>query len=223
MEHKKHPSKDLLRWKGTLTNFGLMISISAVLVAFEWKAYEEKPLIEFDPSMTNWEDDFVPPITITPPPPPPTSPPQIKIIDNKVEIDPADFPPIDIDIPEDQPIDPVTLEGPPVIETAPEIVDFTEVMASFKGGMDAWYGYLQANLKYPKTEQRLGIEGTVFLRFVINIDGSIQDIEVIRSASPGLDQAAIAVIKNSPKWNPGKNGGKAVRSRMTMPIRFKLQ
>ena len=140
-----------------------------------------------------------------------------------MEIDPADFSPIEIDIPEDQPIDPVTLEGPPVIETAPEIVDFTEVMASFKGGMDAWYGYLQANLKYPKTEQRLGIEGTVFLRFVINIDGSIQDIEVIRSASPGLDQAAIAVIKNSPKWNPGKNGGKAVRSRMTMPIRFKLQ
>ena len=108
------------------------------------------------------------------------------------------------------------------METAPEIVDFTEVSASFKGGMEAWYEYLKSNLKYPRQEQKLGIEGTVIVRFVINTDGSIQDVEIVRSASEGLDQAAMAVIKNSPNWNPGKNGGRAVRSRMTIPIKFKL-
>ncbi|MFN3759087.1 MAG: energy transducer TonB [Algoriphagus aquaeductus] len=223
MENKKHPHKDLLRWRGTLTNFGLMISISAVLAAFEWKAYEDKPLLDLDRDMSAWEDDFVPPITITLPPPPPVVPPQIKVIDNEVKLDPQNFPLIDIDLPNDQAIPPVILDDLPVIETAPEIVDFTEVMASFVGGMEAWYTYLKTHLKYPKQEQRMGIEGTVILRFVINIDGSIQDIEVIRSASPGLDQAAVTVIENSPKWNPGKNGGRPVRSRMTMPIRFKLQ
>jgi periplasmic protein TonB len=223
MENKKHPHKDLLRWRGALTNFGLMISISAVLAAFEWKAYEDKPLLDLDRDMSAWEDDFVPPITITLPPPPPVVPPQIKVIDNEVKIDPQNFPLIDIDLPNDQAIPPVILDDLPVIEKAPEIVDFTEVMASFVGGMEAWYSYLKTHLKYPKQEQRMGIEGTVILRFVINIDGSIQDIEVIRSASPGLDQAAVIVIENSPKWNPGKNGGRPVRSRMTMPIRFKLQ
>ncbi len=223
MEHKKNPSKDLRRWKGALTNFGLMTSIGVVLVAFEWKAYEEKPLIDFDNSQTNWEDYFSPPIMIVTPPPPPTVAPEIKVIDNSEKIEDLDLPVIDIGITDNQPILPVVIDGPPVIEQAPEIVDFTEVMASFQGGMDAWYGYLKNNLKYPKNEQRLGIEGTVFLRFVINTDGTIQDIEVVRSASPGLDQAAISVIENSPKWNPGKNGGKPVRSRMTMPIRFKLQ
>lgn len=223
MENKKHPHKDLLRWRGTLTNFGLMISISAVLAAFEWKAYEDKPLLDLDRDMSAWEDDFVPPITITLPPPPPVVPPQIKVIDNEVKLDPQNFPLIDIDLPNDQAIPPVILDDLPVIETAPEIVDFTEVMASFVGGMEAWYTYLKTHLKYPKQEQRMGIEGTVILRFVINVDGSIQDIEVIRSASPGLDQAAVTVVENSPKWHPGKNGGRPVRSRMTMPIRFKLQ
>lgn len=223
MENKKHPHKDLLRWRGTLTNFGLMISISAVLAAFEWKAYEDKPLLDLDRDMSAWEDDFVPPITITLPPPPPVVPPQIKDIDNEVKLDPQNFPLIDIDLPNDQAIPPVILDDLPVIETAPEIVDFTEVMASFVGGMEAWYIYLKTHLKYPKQEQRMGIEGTVILRFVINVDGSIQDIEVIRSASPGLDQAAVTVVENSPKWHPGKNGGRPVRSRMTMPIRFKLQ
>lgn len=223
MENKKNPSKDLTKWRGTLTNLGLMLSIGFVLVAFEWKAYEEKPLLSITDSNSKWEEEFVPPITIASPPPPPITPPQIQVLDDQIEIDETDFPPIDIDFPEGEPIVEVSLAGPPVIDDAPEIIDFTEVQASFKGGMEAWYAYLKENLTYPKQEQRMGMEGTVIVRFVINIDGSIQDVEVVRSASPGLDLAAKKVIENSPNWNPGKNGGRPVRSRMTIPIKFKLQ
>ncbi len=222
MEFKKNPSKDLSKWKGSLTHLGLAMSIGAVLVAFEWKAYEESPLLTITNQNTNWEEDFLPPITFVTPPPPPIIPPQIKVIDDSEIIDQLEFPTIDIDLTENEPISPIELEEPPK-EIAPEIVDFTEVMASFKGGMEAWYNYLKLNLKYPRQEQKLGIEGTVIVRFVINTDGSIQDVEIVRSASEGLDQAAMTVIKNSPNWNPGKNGGRPIRSRMTIPIKFKLQ
>jgi periplasmic protein TonB len=222
MELKKNPSKDLFKWKGTLTNLGLAMSIGAVLVAFEWKAYEENPLITITDQNSHWEEDFLPPITFVTTPPPPVIPPQIKVIDNSVDLDQLEFPIIDIDLPGNEPIVAITLGDPPIIDKADEIMDFTEEMASFKGGMEGWYAYLKANLKYPRQEQKLGIEGTVILRFVINTDGSIQDVEVIRSASEGLAQAAISVIKNSPNWNPGKTGGRPVRSRMTIPIKFKL-
>lgn len=221
MEHKKNPSKDLTNWKGALTHLGLAMSISAVLVAFEWKAYDESPLLTITEQNSDWEDDFIPPITFVTPPPPPAVPPQIQVLDNSVKIDQLEFPNIDIDLPSNEPIAAIELEEPPK-EIAPEIVDFSEVIASFKGGMEAWYEYLKSNLKYPHQEQKLGIEGTVIVRFVINTDGSIQDAEIVRSASEGLDRAALSVIKNSPNWNPGKNSGRAVRSRMTIPIKFKL-
>lgn len=222
MELKKNPSKDLSNWKGALTNLGLAMSIGAVLVAFEWKAEEEKPLLSFNNENTSWENDFIPPITFTTPPPPPSIQPEIEIVDNSEEIDVKDLPLINIDLPVGEPLITVDLDEPPVKEVAPEIVDFTEEMASFKGGMEGWYEYLKSTLRYPRLEQKLGIEGTVIVRFVINTDGSIQGVEVVRSAGEGLDEAAMNVIKNSPKWNPGKNAGRPVRSRMTIPIKFKL-
>ena len=223
MEFKKNPTKDLSKWKGTLTHLGLAMSIGAVLVAFEWKAYEEKPLITISEQNTKWEEDFVPPITIVAPPPPPLIPTQVIILEDDQKIDQETLPDIDIDFSESEPIIDIPIgNNPPIIDKADEILDYTEEMSSFKGGMDAWYLYLKSNLNYPLNEQKLGVEGTVLLRFVINTDGSIQDVQVIRSPSEGLSHAAMTVIENSPKWNPGKSSGRPVRSRMTIPIRFKL-
>ena len=223
MENKKNPSKDVHRWTQTFFSLGLALSVGAVLVAFEWKAYEEKPPLTFDQGFLNL-DDFDIPITVQDPPKLPeiVKTPVFKVIEDEIEIE--DKYDLDLNISEKDVIPEIKLDTkPPVIEDPDEIYDYTEVQASFVGGMEAWYAYLKKNLSYPKLEQRAGIEGTVFLRFVINTDGSIEDIQVIRSASDGLDAAAIAVIKNSPKWEPGRFRGKAVRSRMTIPIRFKLQ
>ncbi|WP_111670510.1 energy transducer TonB [Algoriphagus litoralis] len=221
MELKKNPGSDLRRWYGPIFNLGLILSVSTVLVAFEWKAYEDKPLITIPDGDSNWDIDIIP-ITIQEPPqaPPPLIAPEIKVIDNSVKID--DIANIDINYPVNDEIPEIKLESAPVIEKADEILDFTEVQAEFQGGMDGWYAYLKSNLSYPKQPQRLGIEGTVFLRFVINTDGSIQDVQVVRSVDPYLDKAAVEVIQNSPKWKSARHHGKPVRSRMTIPIKFKL-
>jgi protein TonB len=68
----------------------------------------------------------------------------------------------------------------------------------------------------------MGVEGTVIVVFVINTDGTIQDVEVLRGIGGGCDEEAVKIVKNAPKWEPGKQRGKPVRTRMRLPIRFKL-
>jgi len=116
----------------------------------------------------------------------------------------------------------VVLSAPPMVEKVDVINEFVDVQAMFKGGMDALYAYLNKNLKYPSQAKRMGIDGMVIVRFVVNTDGTIQDIELVRTIGGGCDEVAREVIQNSPNWTPGRIGGRAVRSRMTMPIRFRL-
>jgi len=221
MELKKNSKSDLRRWQGPFFNLGLAISLGAVLVAFEWKAEEQNPLLDISRETTDWALDDVSITIQTPPqaPPPPILPQEIKIVDNSIKIDEAvtvDLNPSLDEIPE------VKFEGPPTVEVPDEILDFTEVQAQFEGGMEGWYKYLRGSLAYPRQAQRMGIEGTVLVRFVINTDGSVQDVEVVRPVDPALDKAAVDVILNSPRWKPGLHHGRPVRSRMTIPIKFKL-
>lgn len=222
MESKKNDRADLGRWYGTFFNLGLAVSVGAVLAAFEWKAKDEKPPLDLLNGTTEWETEIIP-ITIQTPPPvkvPPIIPPEIKIIDNDTKID--ELFTIDINPSAEEPIPTIELGEPPTIETYDEILEFTEVQAQFQGGMEAWYTYLRSNLTYPKQAQRTGMQGTVLIRFVINTDGTVQDAEVVRSVDPSLDKAAVDVILNSPAWKAARHHGVPVRSRMTIPIKFKL-
>jgi protein TonB len=221
MESKKSNGSDLRRWSAPLFNFGLIVSVGSALVAFEWKAKIEKPFLEITDDGSAWETEVIPITFQNPPPPtPPTQVFELEVVKDEIEIDYSTR--VDINLTENEVIPEITMDKPPVIETAPEILDFTEIRAEFKGGMEAWYNYLRTNLAYPKQAQKIGIEGTVLVRFVINTDGSIQDVEVVRSVDDLLDSAALEVIKNSPDWKPAVHQGRPVRSRMTIPIKFKL-
>ena len=101
---------------------------------------------------------------------------------------------------------------------------FTEVeqQAEFPGGPRAFGAFLQRNLKYPSAAQRAKVGGKVYVQFIINTDGTIEDVQVFQSIGFGCDEEAIRVIKSVPKWNPGKQSGRAVRSRFTQPITFVL-
>jgi protein TonB len=163
------------------------------------------------------------PITIQNPPtaPPPIAiPPAIKSIDDEVKVDKSFI--FDINPADYEPIEDIKLDGPPVIDIGDEIIDFTEVKAEFQGGIEAWYKYLTSKLSYPRQAQKMGIQGTVLVRFVINTDGTVQDVEVVRSIDPSLDKAAVDVILSSPAWKSAMHHGRPVRTRMTMPIKFKL-
>ena len=110
----------------------------------------------------------------------------------------------------------------PEEEKPDQIFDVVETQPNPPGGMSGWNNYLSENLKYPTQARRMGIEGTVIIVFVINTDGSIQDVEVLRGVGGGCDEEAIKIIRRAPKWSPGMQKGKAVRTRMRLPIRFKL-
>jgi protein TonB len=221
MELKKTHGLDLKKWTTAFTNFGLVVSIALVMVAFEWKAYDDYEIKDFTGNVETWDIPEVP-ITIQTPPPPPSIPIEIIVKPDDIEINRKTDLLLDIDFNEKKAPTEVILEGPPTNETPDEIIDFVELQASFKGGMDAWYAYLKKNLTYPSQARRIGIEGTVIVRFVVNTDGSIQDVEVLRGIGGGCDEIAKNVIENSPNWNHGISKDRPVRSRMTMPIRFRL-
>jgi len=102
------------------------------------------------------------------------------------------------------------------------VFQMVETMPSFAGGDTALMNFLSGNIIYPKKKKKKGIQGRVIVQFEVDIDGSIKNIEVVRSISPELDAEAIRVIKKMPKWIPGKQRGKPVKVKYTLPINFKL-
>jgi len=88
--------------------------------------------------------------------------------------------------------------------------------------MSAFFGYLKKNLKYPNTARRMGIDGNVYVTFVVERDGSFTNIKVMKGIGAGCDEEAIRVLQEAPNWKPGKQRGQPVRQRIQMPIRFVL-
>jgi len=112
-------------------------------------------------------------------------------------------------------------EVPPVEET--KVFDVVEQMPSFKGGDAALMEWLSKNIKYPVVAEENGIQGRVVATFVVERDGSITDVKVVKSVDPSLDKEAVRVLKAMPKWIPGKQNGQAVRVKYTVPVTFRLQ
>ena len=113
-------------------------------------------------------------------------------------------------------------EVPPKVEET-KVFDVVEQMPQFKGGDAALMDYLNKNIKYPVIAEENGIQGRVVATFVVERDGSITDVRVIKSVDPSLDKEAVRVVKSMPKWNPGKQNGAAVRVKFTLPVTFRLQ
>lgn len=103
-----------------------------------------------------------------------------------------------------------------------EVFVVVEEQAEFPGGLDSMYAYIHKNLKYPEKAKAEGIEGRVFVQFVIEKDGSISNILIKRAIGGGCEEAAVEMIKNMPKWKPGKQRGKPVRFQFVLPIKFEL-
>lgn len=107
-------------------------------------------------------------------------------------------------------------------EDGEKVYEFVEEMASFPGGPASMNQWLSQNIRYPAAAQKNNIHGRVTVTFIVEKDGSISNIEVVRSVDPSLDKEATRVVKAMPKWNPGKQDGKPVRSKFTLPVNFKL-
>ena len=111
----------------------------------------------------------------------------------------------------------------PKPEVSNKVFDVVEEMPSFPGGQGALMSFLNSNIKYPVVAQENGVQGRVIVGFVVERDGSITDVKVMRSVDPSLDREAQRVVKAMPRWKPGKQNGSAVRVKYTVPVVFRLQ
>lgn len=222
METKKIKKADVEKFTGLFFNIGLSISLGVVLFAFEFKTYDDH-LIKVLSAVPD-EMEILPeiPITVQILPPPPIEQPIVKEVDDKVEIEAkldVKFNVETFDVPR---FDDFIIPAPKG-EEADTIFEVVETSPTPAGGMEQWNVYLQKNLKYPNQAKRMGVEGTVYISFVVNTDGSIQDVGILRGIGGGCDEEAMRVVRMAPNWNPGKQRGRAVRVKMSLPIRFKLQ
>ena len=224
MRDKRKSAKADLESKKTLfIEIGMVIALAAVLFAFEWKSYEKIELSLATRVADDTPEEMIE-ITQHEKPPPPPAPPQqttiIEIVEDDMEIEDE----IEIDVEADQETevqDYVPVEEEEEEEEA-QIFTVVESMPDFPGGDEARIKYLNENIKYPQMARESGIQGRVFVTFVVEKDGSVTDVRVLRGIGGGCDEEAIRVIKNMPKWDAGKQRGKPVRVQFNMPILFKL-
>ncbi len=216
--------------------FGFVVVTSAVVTPLIFSYYNKNKIKNalvknISAELENVNTDEPPP---PPPPPPPpaaieqqikfTAPVVVDSVKEDVEIatmgDIAsaitnDAPPTEIVV--DQKVDKVVVE-------VEQVFVVVEENATFMGGdLEAFRAWILEHLKYPESAAEMGIEGKVILSFIINSKGVVENTKVLRGVDPALDQEAIRVIQSSPKWVPGKQGGKAVKQQFTIPIAFKLQ
>ncbi|NLF41882.1 MAG: energy transducer TonB [Bacteroidales bacterium] len=224
MELKKSPKADLENKRRIFLQVGLVLSLAIVLLAFEWKNYERKEsgLENLDVVFVEEEDIPVTRQETNPTPPPPEPSTELNIVEDDVEVE-EEFV---IDV-EATATTAVKEYVPIVVEKEEEIAEeviFTVVEENpgYPGGEEARMKYLQQNLKYPQMARESGIQGTVYVTFVVEKDGSITDVRILRGIGGGCDEEAARVVKAMPRWNPGKQRGQAVRVQFNLPIRFVL-
>lgn len=227
MEVKKSPKADLENKKTVFMQIGLVVVLSLVFIAFEWTTQETKVNEGLKIEEEEVEEEIIP-ITrqdeVKPPPPPP--PPKVtdilNIVEDDVELE-EELIIQDTEATEDTEVDFTDMTTEEEEEEDAPVFFIVEEMPEFPGGEQALHKFLASNIEYPVIAQENGIQGRVYVKFVVNTDGSITDVEIARGVDPSLDKEALRVVRSMPKWKPGKQRGKAVRVSYTVPINFVLQ
>lgn len=226
MELKKSKKADLENKKSIYIQVGLVVSLSIILIGFEWTT---KPKTDDDTEMVRqieFEDEMI--ATRREPPkeqPKPETPKVAEVLDiveDDVEIDDFNF---DMEVDEDTEYDFTMLDDDEEQIDEEEIFYIVEDMPTFNGGEPAveFRNYIASNLKYPEIAAENGISGRVIVSFAVNAQGKVVDAVILRGVDPALDREAIRVVMSSPPWTPGRQRGKAVKVQFTFPINFVLQ
>ena len=225
MQIKKSQQASLEDKKIVYVLMGFIFVLSLCYIALEWTEKEVTKYEVVDEDFLIEEEVEIQQTTQeTPPPPPPPVVQEVEVL-NVVEDD-VETESIEISTEDnkEEVVIAAPVEAPEEEEEEEVVFVVVESMPEFPGGQQALFKYLGDNVKYPVIAQENGIQGRVIGQFVVNKDGSIVDIEVVRSGGdPSLDKEAIRVIKSMPKWKPGKQRGKPVRVKFTLPVNFKLQ
>ncbi len=225
MEIKKSKRADLENKRAVFTQYGLVLVLAVLLLAFEWGSALEENSLLVQTADAEAEEEMIITRQEPPPPPPPPPPPQvvemISIVEDDVEIEEIDFESMEAD--EDMSLDLVVFEEEEEASEE-EVFVIVEDMPGFQGGdLNKFREWVFKNLKYPQIAQENGISGRVFVQFAVNSKGDVVDVKVVRGVDAALDAEAVRVIKSSPKWTPGKQRGRPVKVQFTFPVVFVLQ
>jgi protein TonB len=225
MEPKKTEKADLTKKSFLFFNIGLAVSLGLAIMAFTYRVYDDTSVKDLNKNQVVTEEIMeVPPTEQLPPPPPKIEQPQIVEVpdEKKIEEDLNINMDAETNVDEQKAEIPVQPDVPEEKEDPNQVFLVVEESAAPQGGMPAFYEYVGKKLKYPAQARRMGIEGKVFVEFVIEKDGSITDVKAIKGIGAGCDEEAVRVVGGAPHWKPGKQRGKPVRQRMVLPISFKL-
>jgi protein TonB len=228
MEHFKNATRKLYAKRPLFFNIGLVVAISLCFIAFEFKVFiseEDKVELPDEEPIVFLSEDVI--RTSHPPKPKPK-----KLIEPKGDVNIVEVKELTKPDEKKNEVDIVDLIDPGEEFKMPEekVEDNTpydpfalEVKPKFGSGMDDFYDYVANAIEYPSFEKRQNIGGRVFLSFVIEKDGSLSEVKIVKGVSEGIDKEAIRVIENAPKWEAGRQRGQAVRVKMTIPIYFQLR
>ena len=220
---KKYSHIKLENYSRMFTQIGLAFTLAFVLWSFNYKSYDDGDLVDLGQVDDDFEDIMeIPPTEQPPPPPPKIELPKIIEIPDEEEIEEEIEVDLDVEITEETVIEDIVFEEAPEEEVADEIFDIVEDQPAPPGGMAAFYKYVGKEMKYPNQARRMGIEGKVFVQFVVDKAGRLTEVRSIKGIGAGCDEEAVRVIKNAPQWKPGKQRGRPVKVRMILPITFKL-
>lgn len=223
MEAKKTESADLKRKGGLYFNAGLFLSMLLVVFAFEWRNYDDSGVVDLGQVNDDFEDLMeIPPTEQPPPPPPKIQQPEIIEVPDEEEIEEEIEVDLDVEITEDEVIEDIIIEEAPEEEEVQEIFTIVEDPAMPQGGYQAFYDFVAKKLKYPAQARRMGIEGKVYVEFIVDRDGSLTNVRSIKGIGAGCDEEAVRVIQSAPKWSPPKQRGQPVKQKIVLPITFKL-
>lgn len=175
---------------------------------------EIKDLVEEDTLVTD-TTDVEPVLTKLPPLPEPIPP-----------VDPIPPGPMPEPDPMPDPIKPIMPPPPPQLPERrleePEVIQFPDVEAEFSGGTEALMKYIKDHLKYPAEEREMGIQGRVYVEFIVEKNGEVTTVKILRGVSKNLDLEAKRLVSTMPNWKPAESRGYPVRSKARLPITFKL-
>lgn len=227
MEVKKTPKADLESKKTVFLQIGLVVVLSLVLVAFEWTSTDVNVDFSLQDEDIEVEEEIIPitrqeEVKPPPPPPPPAVADILNIVEDDVELD-EELEIMDTEMSQDDIVDFSNMVFEEETRDEGEIFMIVEEMPEFPGGTEALQRYLAQSVRYPVIAQENGIQGRVYIQFVINQNGEVTNATILRGVDPSLDREALRVVEAMPKWKPGKQRNRPVRVSYTVPINFVLQ
>ncbi|MEO9484855.1 MAG: TonB family protein [Ekhidna sp.] len=220
IEIKKERKRRELALRPLLLNVGMVLSLLFAILAINWKSYNDGELIDLGRVVVGLNEVVEIPTSKQPPPPPPKQEIfQIEEVKDTEIIEDINVD-LDVEVTENEAVEEVEVSMEVEEEQVEEVFVIVEQEPMPQGGFEAFYAYLADELRYPAQALRLDISGSVFVQFIIEKDGRITGVQLVKGIGAGCDEEALRVIKSAPPWVPGKQRGVAVRVKKIIPVRF---